>query len=43
MRLQVLLNVQLDPGLDQASQQALRTLLEGLKMLGRQRQGGLDG
>src|SRR5262245_27503438 len=43
MRLQVLPNFQLDPGLDQESQQALRSLLEGLKMLGRQGQGGLDG
>jgi len=43
MRLQVLPNFQLDPGLDQESQQALRALLEGIKMLGRQGQGGLDG
>src|SRR5262245_50920036 len=43
MRLQVLPNCQLGPGLDQESQQALRALLEGLKMLGRQGQGGLDG
>jgi hypothetical protein len=43
MRLQVLPNFQLDLGLDQESQQALRALLEGLKMLGCQGQGGLDG
>ena len=43
IRLQVLPNFQLDPGLDQESQQALRSFLEGIKMLGRQGQGGLGG